>query len=251
MSQPTSHFQASSAFSFPSWFGVTHCLETTKEAARHNINVCTSLFSLPEKKKSSMAGFWNTRNSVIIALVVTLLGGFYIYQSPTPLNFSMSQSSNNHEVPGLEFKLAQVSRSPPTLLVTVKNTNPDTPYTLLKWATPLDSAALNTGVFSITKYDSGDEVKQMVLQINRMMPPPQEELITLAPGTQEELEVVFDKPWMPETKPAKYKVRAAGRLLGVWDRYGDDVKEKDLYEYAESPFHGRMFATNEVVMEVH
>lgn len=162
-----------------------------------------------------------------------------------------SASSVANGVPGLDFKLTQSSRSPPALTVTLKNNSPDTPYTILKWGTPLDSAALNTGVFTILDESSGAEVEQMVLQINRKMPPGDDQIVTVAPGTQEELEVVFDKPWMPEGKPAKYKVKAEGEFKGVWDRYGSDVKESDLNAYANSPFSGKKFATNEVVMEVH
>ncbi|KAH7380323.1 hypothetical protein DE146DRAFT_292987 [Phaeosphaeria sp. MPI-PUGE-AT-0046c] len=200
-----------------------------------------------------MANFWNTRSAIITGVAVTFLGGFYIYQSPTSISYTMSQSthSTSNGVPGLEFTLSQTARNPPTLLVTLKNTSPDTPYTLLKWGTPLDDAALNTGVFSIVAEESGNEVEQLVLQINRKMPPPQEQLVTLAPGTEEEVQVVFDKPWMPGQKPAKYKVKAVGEFKGVWDKYGGDVSEDDLNKYAESPFNGRAFSTNEVVMEVH
>lgn len=200
-----------------------------------------------------MASFWNSRTAVITGVAVTLLGAFYVYQSPTSISYTMSKwsSSASNSVPGLDFKLSQDSRNPPSLLVTLKNNNPNTPFTILKWGTPLDSAALNTGVFKIVNQESGDEVQQFVLQINRKMPPPQDQLVTLAPGTEEELSVVFDKPWMPERKPAKYKVKAEGVFKGVWDKYGGDVTEDELNAYIESPFSGKTFATNEIVMEVH
>jgi hypothetical protein len=197
-----------------------------------------------------MANFWTSRTAVVSGIAITLLGALYVYQSSTPINFSMSQSSSSNNVPGLEFKLTQTTQSPPTLLVTLKNTSPDTPYTLLKWGTPLDSSALNTGVFSITHESSGEEVEQMVLQINRKMPPPESEIVTVAAGAEEEAEVVFDKPWMPDTKPAKYKIKASGMLKGVWAKPGNEVTEQELYAYSDSPFAGRTFATNEVVMEV-
>ncbi|KAF1945943.1 hypothetical protein EJ02DRAFT_13955 [Clathrospora elynae] len=197
-----------------------------------------------------MANFWNRQTTVISGIVITVLCTFYIYQSPTQLNISMSQSTTSNSVPGLEFKLTQISHSPPSLIVTLKNTSPDTPYTVLKWGTPFDSSALNTGVFSITK-EEGGKVEQVVLQINRKMPPSQEEFVTIAPGTEEEVEVVFDKPWMPEARPAKYKVKAAGEFKGVWGKYGDGVTEDEKSAYIESPFSGKTFTTNEVVMEVH
>ena len=200
-----------------------------------------------------MANFWNSRPAIITGVLITLLGALYIYQSDTPTSFTMPKSSSSADngVPGLEFKLSQLSRNPPSLRITLKNTNPDTPYTILKWGTPLDSSALNTGVFSIIDNNSGNEVQQVVLQINRKMPPPQEELLTVAPGTEEAVEVVFDKPWMPEAKPAKYKVKAEGEFKGVWGKYGNEVTEDELNAYIESPFSGKKFATGDIIMEVH
>jgi hypothetical protein len=195
-----------------------------------------------------MATFWNKRTAIISGIAITLLGAYYIYQSPTTIPYTMSNTSNG--VPGLEFKLTQTSKDPPTLLATLKNNNPDTPYTLLKWGTPLDSSGLNTGVFKVVKEENGDEVEQVVLQINRKMPPPLEELVTVAPGAEEEYKIVFDKPWMPEHKPAKYKVKAEGELKGVWSKYGRDVTEDELNAYVDSPFSGKWYSTNEVVMEV-
>ncbi|KAF1918420.1 hypothetical protein BDU57DRAFT_198321 [Ampelomyces quisqualis] len=197
-----------------------------------------------------MATFWNRRTAIIAGVAITLLGAYYVYQSPTSIAYTMSNTTSSNRVPGLEFKLTQSSRNPPVLLATLKN-NADTPYTLLKWGTPFDSAALNTGIFKITNAETGVQVEQMVLQINRKMPPPQDELVTIAPGTEEEMQVVFNKPWMPAQKPAKYKVKAEGDLKGLWDKYGGDLTEDDLNAYIESPFSGRKFSTNEVVMEVH
>jgi hypothetical protein len=206
----------------------------------------------PTKCEANMANIWTTRTTLLTGLVISLLGAFYIYQSPTPLNFSMPHpSSSRTSIPGLEFKLNQISRAPPTLLVTLKNTSPDTPYTILKWNTPLDASVLNTGVFTVKEAESGQEVQQTVVQVNRKMPPPQTSLVTIAPGTEEEVDIVFDKPWMLDRKPAKYKVQAKGIWKGVWGKYGDEVTEEELYAYAESPFSGWRFATGEVVMEVN
>ncbi|OAL44549.1 hypothetical protein IQ07DRAFT_521746 [Pyrenochaeta sp. DS3sAY3a] len=200
-----------------------------------------------------MANFWTSRTAVITGVAITLLGAFYVYQSPSAINFTMSTSSSTASsgVPGLEITISQISRDPPAISVLLKNSDPEKPYTVLKWGTPLDSSALNTGVFTITDDESHSEVEQMVMQINRKMPPAQEELVTVAPGTQEEIEVVFDKPWMPAKKPAKYKVKAVGEFKGVWDKYGSDVSEDELWAYIESPFSGKKFRTNEIVLEVH
>jgi hypothetical protein len=192
--------------------------------------------------------YFNTRNILITAVVFTLLGGHCISQSPNPSSLTMSKTFS--EVPGLSLSLSQISKDPPTLRCTLRNDNPDTPYTLLKWGTPLDVAALNTGVFKITNADSGAEVEQMILQLRRKMPPGQDQLASVQPNTEESVEVVFDRPWMPESKPAKYKVKAEGTLKGVWDKVKSEVTDDDTSEYTQSPFSGRKFETNEVELVV-
>lgn len=153
-------------------------------------------------------------------------------------------------MPGFSISLNQTSQDPLTLTVILENHQSDTHYTILKWGTPIDSFALDTGVFSIIDDASHKEVDQAILHINRKVPPPPNQLMTLAPGTQEEIEVVFNKPWMPDRKPSKYKVSAKGALKGGWAKSGDDVTEGDLLLYADSPLSGKRFATNEIVMEV-
>lgn len=192
--------------------------------------------------------YFNARNTLLTAVAVTLLGGYYLSQSPAPSVFTMSQTSS--EVPGLSLSLTQISKDPPTVRITLKNDSPDKPYTLLKWGTPLDVAALNTGVFKISDADSGTEIEQVILKITRKMPPGQDQLASVKPGAEESIEVVFDRPWMPETKPAKYKVKAEGTLKGVWDKVKSEVTDDDTNEYTESPLAGRMFRTNEMELIV-
>ncbi|KZM22044.1 uncharacterized protein EKO05_0007887 [Ascochyta rabiei] len=190
--------------------------------------------------------YFNARNTTIAAIAITLLGGYYVSQSPS--SSAMSQTSS--EVPGLSLSLAQVSKDPATVRVTLKNNHPDTPYSLLKWGTPLDAAALNTGVFKINNADSGAEVEQVIVQIRRKMPPGQNQLASVEPGAEESVEVVFDRPWMPEAKPAKYKVKAEGTLWGVWDKVKSEVTDDDTNEYTDSPLAGRTYATNEIELVV-
>lgn len=192
--------------------------------------------------------YFNARNTLIAAVAVTFFGGYYISQAPSPSSFTMSQTSS--ELPGLSISLSQISKDPPTLRVTLKNDNDNTPYTLLKWGTPLDDAALNTGVFKITDASSGAEVEQLTLQIRRRMPPGQSQLTGVKPGEEESVEVVFNRPWMPETKPAKYKVHAQGLLKGAWDKSKSEVTDDETNEYTESPLAGKTFKTNEVELIV-
>jgi hypothetical protein len=197
-----------------------------------------------------MAAVCNLRIAFLTGLVITLLGAFYIYQSPLPLEFSVPHPTSNNGVPGLNILLNQTSYDPPTLIVTLENHHSNAYYTVLKWGTPIDPFALDTGVFSITDDASHSEIKQAILHINRKVPPPPKQLITLAPGSQEEIEVVFNRPWMPDRKPAKYKITAKGVFKGGWAKSGNEVTKTDLLSYADSPLSGRRFVTNEIVMEV-
>lgn len=192
--------------------------------------------------------YFNVRNTLITAVALTLFGGYYISQAPGPSTFTMSQTSS--EIPGLSLSLSQIAKDPPTLRVVLKNSSPDKTYTLLKWGTPLDDAALNTGAFKITDAASGAEVEQVTIQIRRRMPPGQSQLAGVEPGEEESVDVVFDRPWMPETKPATYKVRAEGLLKGAWDRSKSEVSDDDTNEYTESPLAGKTFITNEVELVV-
>ncbi|KAJ4351296.1 uncharacterized protein N0V89_006635 [Didymosphaeria variabile] len=193
----------------------------------------------------------NGRTALIAVSAATLLGAIYYFNGSSSSSFSMAGSDTAEEgVPGLEFKLSQISRNPPSLLVTLKNNNPSTPLTLLKWNTPMDPSAANLGLFKLIDEETGNEIPTDGLKVNRKMPPSEEDLVTVAPGTEEAHEVVMNKPWLPEKKPATYKVSMSGKFFAVWDKYGGDLQTSDLEAYSDSPFHGRHFSSNEVDMRV-
>ena len=200
-----------------------------------------------------MTNFWNNRTAITAGLTIALVGTFYVYQCQNSSTFTMPSTSpsTSNGVPGLEFELSQISQHPPSLLVTLKNNHPTTSYTILTWGTPLDSSALNTGVFTLVDEDSGKEIEQVDLQINRKMPPSQDELVTVAPGAEQTVEVVLDKPWMPNKQSAKYKVKAEGEFEGVWRKHKSDLTEDELYAYLDSSYSGKKFTTNEIVLETH
>ncbi|KAF2262947.1 hypothetical protein CC78DRAFT_545329 [Lojkania enalia] len=159
-------------------------------------------------------------------------------------------TSNTKSFPGLEFKLSQISKDPPSLLVTVKNNSPSSTFTFLKWGTPLDPQALNLGVFKMVDASTGKEVKIDHLMINRKMPPSRDDLQEVEPGTEQATEIVFDKPWMPDTNPAKYKVKVEGEFKGGWESPVSEVKAKDLKAYSDSSFANRAFASEETMLVV-
>ncbi|EDU43032.1 hypothetical protein L13192_04929 [Pyrenophora tritici-repentis] len=184
-----------------------------------------------------------------ILLSLTLLLSFYIYQSPTSLTFTTPHLQTTNGIPGLTFSLSQISTSPPALLVTLQNNHPETTYTLLKWATPLDASALDTGVFSITTAD-GKAVEQVVRRITRKMPPPPNQIVELAPGRNVSREVLFDKSAAVVTGMGKYRVEAKGVWKGGWARNRAEITTKDLWAFGESEFAGSRFVIDGVEMIV-
>jgi hypothetical protein len=167
-----------------------------------------------------------------------------IYLSST----SASQFPIMSSATPLQFTLSQTTKSPPTLLITLKNTHPTTTFTILKWGTPLDASALNTGVFQLTDAETHTNVPIDVLMINRKMPPGEESLLEIKPGEECEKEVVFDKPWMPSKKPAKYVVKAEGEIEGVWEKAAKDITEEELYAYFDSAYGGLRFDCEEMLV---
>lgn len=193
----------------------------------------------------------NGRTAVFTAIAVTVIGSLYLFYTPSATSFNMSKaaSASSSGVPGLEFKLSQISKSPPSLLVTLKNSHPSSTYTILKWGTPLDPQATNLGIFKLVDAETGKEVEPVIIKIARKMPPSPEDLQEIAPGTEHATEVVFDKPWMP-TKPAKYRVKAEGDFHGVWEKSARDIKADELEAYTNSPFDSTPFASGEALLTV-
>lgn len=193
----------------------------------------------------------NSRTIAVTAIAITILGTFYYIYTPSYNISRMTKpASKTNGVPGLEFKLSQISKSPPSLLVTLKNSSPSSTFTLLKWGTPLDPSALNLGVFKLIDTETGEEVKTDIIKIGRKVPPSRDQLQEIAPGTEHAIEVVFDKPWMPEKKPAKYKVKVDGSFYAVWEKEAKNVQDDELQAYHESQFSERSFVSSEITLNV-
>lgn len=192
-----------------------------------------------------------SRAAVTASIAFALIGAFYlVYPSQTPSYSDTAAAMSATTVPGLDFKLSQISTSPPSLLVTLKNNHPSSTFTVLKWGTPLDPQATNLGVFKLTNAESGEPIDVVVIKIARKTPPARSELVQIEPSTEHATEVVFEKPWMPQTKPASYKVQVEGKFYAVWEKAAKDVTESDLKDYFDSPYQGCAFSSEEVTMAV-
>ncbi|KAI3543384.1 hypothetical protein CSPX01_06380 [Colletotrichum filicis] len=151
-----------------------------------------------------------------LAIGAVIVLTFYFY---SPLqSFTMTSDSSSSFLNNLEVSLSQSGTSPPKVSVSVKNTHPDTPVTLLKWNSPLDPAVLGLGQVSIQPAGASEPIETHAIMINRKMPPGAESLVTLRPGESADRIVELREPRVPGDvwEAGKAKVAMKGRWMAVW-----------------------------------
>lgn len=144
------------------------------------------------------------------------------------LGASMAEQASG--LSSLELSLEQPDTSSPTLKVNLRNTSPDTPFTILTWDTPLDPKALALGVFRMVDASSGSELLAMNMKLNRKLPPSRDQLIEIGPGKDYSTEVKFEPPLAQLHKGKSYVIQAIGRWKGVWPVAASELNESDLNE---------------------
>ncbi|KAH0443088.1 hypothetical protein CcaCcLH18_01201 [Colletotrichum camelliae] len=121
--------------------------------------------------------------------------------------------------PDLQLSLSQTAASKtPSVSVSVKNTSPDTPVTILKWDSPLDEAALGLGLVSITPAGASEPIRIDAVKLTRKMPPSADSLVTLLPGESVSNVIELRQPRVPEDalKAGEAKVMMKGRWMAIW-----------------------------------
>ncbi|KAL1866906.1 hypothetical protein Daus18300_006609 [Diaporthe australafricana] len=125
----------------------------------------------------------------------------------------------------LEVSLSQApATATPSLSVSVKNTHPSTPLTLLTWDSPLDPIALQLGLVSVTPAGAPDPIDMPTIQVSRAMPPGADSLVTLGPGESASSVVELRDMFVPEATWAqgRAEVSMRGRWAAVWPGLGKD-----------------------------
>ncbi|OLN87407.1 putative secreted protein [Colletotrichum chlorophyti] len=131
----------------------------------------------------------------------------------------------------LSIRIRQSSTSPPTLALSVTN-NHDAPLTILRWNSPLDPLALQLGVLSITPEGRDEPLELHTIQLRRMMPPPEEDFVTLQPGERSENEVVLRDSIVPYDELGKTaRVAAKGTWRTVWPTTADKLTQETISKF--------------------
>lgn len=114
-----------------------------------------------------------------------------------------------------------------TVACSIRNTNADHTITFLSWDTPFDPSAVNLGVLTLKDAETGAEIPSPGMQIRRMMPPPRDVLVEIAPGSSSERELDLSSPWIP-TDGKKYQVGVKGIWGAVWKKPAAEVTDEEL-----------------------
>jgi hypothetical protein len=117
--------------------------------------------------------------------------------------------------------------APLTLKVTIRNDSPDTAFSFLSWDSPFDPQAINTGVLSLKDAATGDEIQGPGLKLNRMLPPPRDDLVEIRPGKSATRELALRSPWVP-TDGKKYQIQLRGSWRAAWAKAAADVSDREL-----------------------
>lgn len=138
-----------------------------------------------------------------------------------PLTMSSPTLSN------LGAHIAASSSSPSTLNVTISNSHPSSPLTIITWDAPFERTARDSGSYHIQPAHGGDELKSLGLRIKRRLPAPRDALLEIPAGGKVERALELRSRWIP-ADGERYKIWARGPWRAVWAKSAEDVTDEDL-----------------------
>ncbi|KAI6842801.1 hypothetical protein KC315_g443 [Hortaea werneckii] len=154
----------------------------------------------------------------------------------------------------LSVAIKAVSSSPPTIAASISNQHSTKVITVLGWDTPFDPTALNSGALQLYRItSSGSNAAESVeipgpgMKVNRLLPPPREDLIELKPGASVERHVTLKAPWIP-ADGQDYRLRFRGQWRGLWPKATGDISAQDLEQLGGVT--GQSYETETVEMKL-
>ncbi|KAI0435637.1 hypothetical protein F4803DRAFT_567498 [Xylaria telfairii] len=118
----------------------------------------------------------------------------------------------------LQLNITKSPISRPAISISITNTHLSTSVTILKWNSPLDSAALGLGLVQVISAEATEPIHIDAIRISRLMPPTADSLVTLLPGETATNTIELRDPIIPkrvwDVGPAKVKI--SGRWMAVW-----------------------------------
>jgi hypothetical protein len=165
------------------------------------------------------------RTAILATAFFGTLATFYHLSSTSQTSFTMAPKQAA-PLGDVAISLSQ-AQSPLTLKVTIRNDSPDKTFSFLTWDSPFDPSAINTGVLCLKDAETGDTIDSPGMKLNRMMPPPRDELVEIGPGSSATKELALKSPWIP-TDGKKYQLRMQGKWRAAWAKAAADVSDGEL-----------------------
>lgn len=185
---------------------------------------------------------------VITVVCLSALCGLYLISTSTSFADMASTPSQQSAAAVLEVKLDH-GPSPSSCEVTVKNKDVERSITFLTWDTPLDPQAINTGILSLKDLESGSLIPSPGMMVNRIQPPPRNELVELKPGSSTTKNLPLTSPWIP-TDGRKYQLRLQGDWRAVWTKPAAQVTDDELAAMTGDQASAGSFDTGILEMEL-
>lgn len=161
--------------------------------------------------------------TAVLGTVATL---YHLTSSSSQPAILPSMASSDKSPRDISVELA-AAEAPLTVRVTIRNDSPDHSFSFLTWDSPFDPQAINTGVLSLRDAESGAEIEGPAMKLNRLLPPPREDLVEIKPGSSATRELGLASPWVP-TDGKTYQVQAQGSWRAAWAKAASDVTDQEL-----------------------
>lgn len=175
--------------------------------------------------------------TTLLLLGALSLAFYYCYRQPT-FPTKMSNQGADELLSHLTTAITQSSTSNPSkldLTITVRNTHPTQSLTFLSWASPLDPLVLQLGLLQLYPVGSDEPLDLPVISVRRLMPPPRDTLVTLAPGESKEQKLDIGEPRVDldsvfgkSKGQGKARVGLRGEWAAVWRGTAKDVSDESL-----------------------
>jgi len=161
---------------------------------------------------------------VATAFLGTLATLYHITTSQTSIMASLS--TDQAPLRDVTVELAS-AEAPLTVKVTIRNDSPDKTFSFLTWDSPFDPQAVNTGILSLKDAETGNEIEGPGLKLNRMLPPPRDDIVEITPGSSATRELGLRSPWVP-TDGKTYQLQLRGSWRAAWAKAAADVSDREL-----------------------
>ncbi|KAL7922402.1 hypothetical protein ACQKWADRAFT_292372 [Trichoderma austrokoningii] len=138
---------------------------------------------------------------------------------------------------GLKVSISQSKSSPPTIIATVKNTNPHV-VTIAEYQSPFDQLILELGNLEIYPAGPSDDsdsssstaserLDYPTIRLKRAWPPPKDTMVMLGPGESHMAEIVLRDPVPLRRLGSSATVKLSGQWMSVWRRRAEEIGETD------------------------